>query len=774
MKSNIVKIGVGLILCLLCTLANGQIDQLVRDLEPVVITGAQINAFLAASNSDIFVYKYQAATDAWTQIAFQIDDVGADESYFSEVDGVLDNNDELVFMSKDGGDQAGLGVWITDADSRNYQRYEIRLTDSVNPALQAWVYIFRSATLSYTAPIDYINSTPLLDHINSPAYELGHNANGTMDRLQVTVAGGGNNADIVDREKVRILGAIAFISYELNEDNVTTTNRSFKDGPVRVLREQNYHFAFGGSSYDKAVSERFYERLAVTGGGLGDIGAEYGVNYVRQSLDLNSAASGMQFHNDLNNGLIIDGAADAPNTALPNPGLAWSMITGAPGTVLQVVNLPSIGNPQTLYYYDNSSGGTGDGSTDTGDMASWGDIGVLFTHPNIGTFNVGYTRFFLGANQSRSTAQQIAQYVNQPISLTVTNQAAAGDGLLSARISNGRVESNMFRWDVEINRTNDWGAGQEAVLGQVALFFNINPAGVSSANPTITNLVADLNNPNYIVTAGRTGGDTQAWARITYNSAGGGVNWYPPLNTWVPVFTLSLPIVDPLQYSQLTWRPALTNAATGNATQLQMTLIGNGDILLPVELTEFGAAVEQGGVRVYWTTESETENMGFILYRSEQPDGNFCRVNEQLIPGSGNSQSFQRYEYFDKNIEAGKNYYYRLVDVDYSGKMTVHSVIAALQQQPQEFNLQQNYPNPFNPSTNIRFSLNKAGEVSLAVYNIRGEKIRTLVTGWRGQGSHEANWDGRDEQGRMAASGTYIYELQTNESKIHRKMVLMK
>lgn len=774
MKSSFLKNITGLIFYALCSLSSAQIDQLVRDLEPVVVTGSQINAFISANNNDIFVYNYDAAADAWTQIPFQIDDVGADASYFSEVDGVLDNNDELVFMAKDGGDQAGPGVWITDADSRNYQRYEIRLTDSVNPALQAWAYIYRSSTLSYSAPVDYISANATLDQITSAAYELGHNANGVMDRLQISAAGGGNNMDIVDREKVRILGAIAFISYELNEDNVSTLNRGYKDGTVRVLREQTYHFAFGSSSYDKAVSERFYERLALTGGSLGSIGAEYGVNYIRQSLDLNSAASGMQFYSDLNNSLVIDGITDAPNTTLPNPGLTWNMVTGAPGTILQVVNLPAIGNPQVLYYYDNSSGGSNDGTADTGDMASWGDIGVSFTHPNIGTFAVGYSRFFLGANQSPSFVQQLAQYVNQPIGLTVTNQAAAGDGLLSARISNARVESNMFRWDVEINRSNDWGAGLEAILGEVALFFNVNPMGVATANPSVSDLIAALNNGNYVISTGRAGSHAQAWARITYNSAGGGSDWYPPLNSWVRVFTLSLPILDPLQHSQLSWRPALTFAQTGNGTQLQLTLTGAGDILLPVELTEFGATVEQGRIRLYWTTESETDNMGFILYRSERADGDFVRINDRLIPGSGNSQSFHRYEYLDQKTEAAKNYYYRLADVDYSGKMTVHSVIAALQQQPQEFALQQNYPNPFNPSTNIRFSLREAGEVTLVVYNLRGEKIRTLLQGWRGQGSHETNWDGRDELGRMAASGTYIYELKTNERQVHRRMVLIK
>jgi hypothetical protein len=67
----------------------------------------------------------------------------------------------------------------------------------------------------------------------------------------------------------------------------------------------------------------------------------------------------------------------------------------------------------------------------------------------------------------------------------------------------------------------------------------------------------------------------------------------------------------------------------------------------------------------------------------------------------------------------------------------------------------QNSPNPFNPSTKIRFATSKAGSVSLRVYNVRGELVKTIVNERMSQGSHEVSWDGRATSGQTVASGVY-------------------
>jgi hypothetical protein len=84
-----------------------------------------------------------------------------------------------------------------------------------------------------------------------------------------------------------------------------------------------------------------------------------------------------------------------------------------------------------------------------------------------------------------------------------------------------------------------------------------------------------------------------------------------------------------------------------------------------------------------------------------------------------------------------------------------------------------NVPNPFNPSTTIRFSLPQAQHVRLTVHDVRGALVRTLVSGAQTAGLHEVVWDGRSDDGKPVASGTYLYRIDTPLFQQSRKMVLV-
>ena len=93
---------------------------------------------------------------------------------------------------------------------------------------------------------------------------------------------------------------------------------------------------------------------------------------------------------------------------------------------------------------------------------------------------------------------------------------------------------------------------------------------------------------------------------------------------------------------------------------------------------------------------------------------------------------------------------------------------------PQSFTLHQNYPNPFNAGTVIRFALPEDGRVDLAIYNLVGQRVATLVDGRRQAGSYAINWDGRDDSGGELASGAYLYRLRTEDQVATRKLLLLK
>ena len=91
-----------------------------------------------------------------------------------------------------------------------------------------------------------------------------------------------------------------------------------------------------------------------------------------------------------------------------------------------------------------------------------------------------------------------------------------------------------------------------------------------------------------------------------------------------------------------------------------------------------------------------------------------------------------------------------------------------------ESQLNQNYPNPFNPSTNIEFSLQKAGNVKITVYNIMGQTVKTLINETKPAGKHIISWDGKDYVGEQVASGLYFYRLESNQQIYTKKMLLLK
>jgi len=194
----------------------------------------------------------------------------------------------------------------------------------------------------------------------------------------------------------------------------------------------------------------------------------------------------------------------------------------------------------------------------------------------------------------------------------------------------------------------------------------------------------------------------------------------------------------------------------------------------PVVVSLFTADAVEDYILLHWLTQSESENMGFTMLRSESPDGPYEQISTELIRGAGSSQVEHSYYYKDRQVLAGRTYYYKLMDVGKDGSTTLRGPVQAQVLMPVEFSLEQNYPNPFNPTTTIRFSLKESGVVSLIIYNLQGQKIRTLVDQEMNLGAHQVLWDSRDEAGQAVASGVYLYILRGNGYQFTRRMNLIR
>ncbi len=93
---------------------------------------------------------------------------------------------------------------------------------------------------------------------------------------------------------------------------------------------------------------------------------------------------------------------------------------------------------------------------------------------------------------------------------------------------------------------------------------------------------------------------------------------------------------------------------------------------------------------------------------------------------------------------------------------------------PTTFAVEQNYPNPFNPSTTIAMAIPTAGNVSVEVFNVLGQKVATVFDGFMPAGEQTVTWDGRNENGGSVSSGIYFYRVQTGNESVTKKMMLLK
>jgi hypothetical protein len=208
------------------------------------------------------------------------------------------------------------------------------------------------------------------------------------------------------------------------------------------------------------------------------------------------------------------------------------------------------------------------------------------------------------------------------------------------------------------------------------------------------------------------------------------------------------------------------------------------DLSLPVELSAFTATISGDNVILKWRTETETNNVGFSIYRSEAKDGKYTRV--AFVSGAGSTPMPTDYQFIDQNAEAGKTYFYYLEDVDVTGEKNKSNTIKVVvppakpaQPIPKVFRLLQNYPNPFNPETWIPFDLAADANVIIRIYDMNGQLVRQFDLINQKAGSYldkktAAYWNGKDQLGQSVSSGIYFYTLKAGDFVATRRMVILK
>ncbi|MBI5472052.1 MAG: glycoside hydrolase family 9 protein [Ignavibacteriae bacterium] len=168
-----------------------------------------------------------------------------------------------------------------------------------------------------------------------------------------------------------------------------------------------------------------------------------------------------------------------------------------------------------------------------------------------------------------------------------------------------------------------------------------------------------------------------------------------------------------------------------------------------------------------------------ISYPGNQPFPTWGYWGDPANPRSGNTPIDGRFTDNDSwcSNEVVVSWNAALVYNLYAAKFVSGSgtpTSAGETESPVEYTLKQNYPNPFNPSTTIEFVLTKSAHVNLTIFNILGQKVRTLVDREMINGTHPVHWDGKDDNQIQLPSGMYVYRMKAGDFTFTHKMVLSK
>jgi hypothetical protein len=201
--------------------------------------------------------------------------------------------------------------------------------------------------------------------------------------------------------------------------------------------------------------------------------------------------------------------------------------------------------------------------------------------------------------------------------------------------------------------------------------------------------------------------------------------------------------------------------------------LGSAGAPLPVELTSFSAMINGKNVELHWSTATETNNHGFEIERKEMNQSTGASMNQWVnlgfVEGAGTSNAPRSYSFIDASASGAVEY--RLKQVDRDGSFSYSATVEAnISLSPGEYALHQNFPNPFNPATVIRFAVPNDQYVTVKVFNLLGQEVRTLFDGMVPGGEMQSvKFDASN-----LSAGVYYYSMKSAGTTEVKKMLLLK
>jgi hypothetical protein len=540
---------------------------------------------------------------------------------------------------------------------------------------------------------------------------------------------------------------------DLQDGGIFVTYSGTTPFPPNITNNGTVKYA--ASTFDQTIADVNYSRLELSyTGGFNKNWTLAGSRVISDSLETNNSAilvlSAASTQNLTVNGTLRLTSGSVNNS---NPNVTLTLGSGAEiskatGTIS---NAPTFSGTINLKYSSSSmvTAGlempSGAGILNNLSVTGIGGI-VLASSPTVnGTLSLSGGKITLGSNNltviGSITGASSTNYVVTDGTGGLTRNVAAinvsfpvgyTDTYTPVELNNSGTTDDFT---VKVQNTFDNAPAPLAVVNKQWTITEGTPNGSNATVKLQWNTVDE--NPLFVrtnpVLIGRYNGSIWEGTSATYSDLGGGVY----------------------------------TASAGGFTTFSPFTVGN-EPPLPVELSSFTTNVNGRDVLLNWETKTEKNSNKFEIERLS----NLTWTNIGSVRASVLSNSPKQYSFLDKNLQAG-NYQYRLKMIDNDGSFRYSKIVESEVSIPKNFNLSQNYPNPFNPETNIRFEIPKASFVNISIFNITGQKVATLLNDYMESGYYQRVFS-PNNNGVNLSSGTYFYVLKAGDTKIVKKMILMK
>jgi hypothetical protein len=316
-----------------------------RKSDPVVVPGKDFGPLMGKPVKSLFLYAVKDGR--LSPIPFQIDEkdkkgkIVVDQGKKARPDkdkGLVDENDELIFMAFDAGDKA-----LSDANIGQQAGIEISLTDPLTGEV-GWAYLLSFDHPQPISTVDYVRYASAEDRIYARNFSMAYDPtrnNMYYEHISMTPAAGGNNTNICDRWMGRASLKLKVIpkTWEINEEILKSEVIGYKDGPVRVVRKINNYFRlpFGIKAFQVELDYLYY---ADSFNSISTISVPFNVNlfckaaWLTSGTDYNSAAYGMIVYTDRHGPVTLDGTMSDKEMEMRDEFIDYYVITGPPGTLI--------------------------------------------------------------------------------------------------------------------------------------------------------------------------------------------------------------------------------------------------------------------------------------------------------------------------------------------------------------------------------------------------------------------------------------------------------